>query len=113
MFIGLGLALSALFLYVLTASFVEMPEFGEERASFRWKIFLLGLGVPLAELVLLRWAGHALWAIPIVIAVAVLLAVALIYLCGINRGKAIKIAGIFQGVRLAVGVILAVLAQRA
>jgi hypothetical protein len=92
-------ALSAALLYILASIFSETDV-----ETHRWRIFAVALGIGLLEFVLTRLLVGWLWSLFILLVIVLLIAGALTYWCGTPRKQALKIAGIYTGIRVALGI---------
>lgn len=99
----MGIAIFAAFLYILVAKYGEIIV-----EDVRLRILGIALGTLALEGVAQHYLPGLLWAFLSVLVVAVLIALTLIHWCKVPKPAALKIVGIFTGVRLAIGIALIV-----
>lgn len=100
-------ALGAALLYIFVSIFSDTDV-----ETNRWRILGIALGAGAFETVLSHLFPGPLWALLILIVEVLLVALALVSWCGTPRRQAIKVTGIFTGVRIAIGVGIALLWPR-
>ena len=98
-------ALNAVILYVLVSMLSEGGA-----SEYRWRILIIAVGSVLLETVLLRLFEGWLWALAILVGVVLFVTAALILWCATPRKQALKIAGLYTGIRIAIGVVLILVA---
>jgi hypothetical protein len=99
---GMG-ALGAAILYILVSTLSETDV-----EAHRWRILGVALGAGLFETVLSHILPGFVWALVILIVEVLLIAFALAHWCSTPRQQAIKVAGVFTGIRIvfAIGIAL-------
>ena len=98
--IALG-ALNAVLPYILVSVFSDAVA-----SSVRWRILIIAVGSALIEAVLARLFPNIWAAVAILLGIVALVSIALIFWCAVPRRQALKIAGIYVGVRIALGAAL-------
>jgi hypothetical protein len=101
-------ALGAALLYILVSVFSDTDV-----ETHRWRILGIALGAGVFETALSHWLSGPIWMLPILLVEVVLIALALVYWCGTPRNEALKVTGIFTGIRVALGVAIALIWGRA
>jgi hypothetical protein len=97
-------ALGAAILYIFVSMFSDTDV-----EAHRWRILGIALGAGAFEMILSYLLPGLIWALLILLVEVLLIALALVYWCGTPRKQAIKVTGIFTGVRLALGIGIALL----
>jgi hypothetical protein len=100
-------AIGAAILYILVSIFSDTDV-----EAHCWRILGIALGAGAFEIVLSHLLPGLIWALVILLVEVLLIALALVYWCGTPRKQAIKVTGIFTGVRLALGIGVALLWPR-
>ena len=95
---GMG-ALGAAILYILVSTLSETDV-----ETHRWRILGVALGAGVFETVLSHYLPGLVWALVILLVEVLLIAFALAYWCSTPRKQAIKIAGIFTVIRIALAI---------
>jgi hypothetical protein len=101
-------ALGAVLLYIIVLTFSDT-----DAAANRWRILGIALGAGAFEVVLSHLLPGLLWTLLLLIVEVALIALALVKWCGTPRSQALKVTGIFTGVRVGIGIVLAILWPRA
>jgi hypothetical protein len=99
-------ALGAALLYILVSVFTETDV-----EIYRWRILGVALGAGAFEMLLTHYLPGLLWALLILFVEVILIALALVYWCGTVRKQALKVAGIFTGVRIALGIAIGIFSR--
>jgi len=97
----MGLLINAVILYVLVSIFGDSSD-----TSTRWKVLSIAVVLAVLESMAVARLSGLLWAIGLVAASAIGVAVALELWCKLARVAAIKIAAIFMAIRAALAAAL-------
>lgn len=99
--------LSAVLLYVLAANFSDTDV-----ETNRYRILGLSVGVGVVDAVLGRLIGSSVVWVAIWAADFLLIAAGLQYWCGTSRNQALKVAGMFLGIRVILAIALIFISSR-
>jgi hypothetical protein len=99
-------ALGAALLYILVSVLTDV-----DAEQYRWRILGLALGVGLFEALLNHVLPGLLWSLIIILVEVLLIALVLMYWCATPRKQALKVAGIFTGVRVGLAIAIAMFSR--
>jgi hypothetical protein len=99
--------LGAIILYVLVSTMSDADV-----EANRWRILGVVLGIGVIEFLLSRVLVGWVWGLVMLLVEIGLITLALISWCGVPRKQALKIAGVYTGIRIAIGIALILVLPR-
>jgi hypothetical protein len=99
--------LGAIILYVLVSTMSDADV-----EANRWRILGVVLGIGVVEFLLSRILVGWVWGLVMLLVEMGLIALALTFWCGVPRKQALKIAGVYTGIRIAIGIALILVLPR-
>jgi hypothetical protein len=99
--------LGAIILYMLVSTMSDADV-----EANRWRILGVVLGIGVIEFLLARVLVGWVWGLAMLLVEIGVITLALTFWCGVPRKQALKIAGVYTGIRIAIGIVLILVLPR-